>query len=618
MTPKVAVIGAGLAGLTAAHRLVSRGVEVTVIDKGRHGGGRMCTRNEVLPDGRTARFDLGPPLLYARLNSGPRYSSGGWPSKKVKSFADEVSHELLFQDREVGRIGAAGEPPNYSPIVGLSAKGGMRELPFRLLSAHGDALAYHDHTVAERLERTEDGWRIHIRSLRDQLERVISAHGLILTPPVPQTLELLEQSHVTVPDEIRDTLRRITYSQCIAVYGVFTGVDPLQPGGVWFGDGPFEWITDNHRKEVSTVPFSITALTTDDWTLAHWKETDAQILQELLPRLRVWVGTPIDPRCVWLQRWKWAKPLTPTRPPCVVARDLATVIAGDGFAAAELAPVDAAVASGAAAALRMGDLLTALARKDERYTIPRPRHFTLEIAVGSPDEAIEAKRCGADRLELSSGLDIGGLTPSLALFRAVREAVEIPIYVLLRPRAGSFTYTRNEFAVMQADAEMFLAEGANGIVLGALEGDRIIHRWQCRTLVDLAKGKAVFHRAFDFLPEPLVALDELIELGFERVLTSGGATTAEAGTVRLAALVQHAGWQIEILPAGSIRPENVADLVRATRCDQVHAAARVDVRSPLFAKHSRLALGMGRTAEMSSQLVRGLRYQLDQLVESLS
>jgi renalase len=246
------------------------------------------------------------------------------------------------------------------------------------------------------------------------------------------------------------------------------------------------------------------------------------------------------------------------------------------------------------------------------------RRYRLEIAVSSPDEAVEAERCGADRLELCSGLEIGGLTPSLALFRAVRESVDIPVYALLRPHAGCFNYSSREFGVMQADAELFRAEGANGIVFGALTPNGSIDRLQCRTLVDLADGKAVFHRAFDFLPEPLVALDELIELGFERVLTSGGATTAEAGTARLAALVQHAGWQIEVLPGGSIRPETVADLVRATRCDQVHAAVREDVSDPLFLQHSRLAVSMGRSSEMSSRLVRGLRDQLDQLVESLS
>jgi copper homeostasis protein len=616
MTPKVAVIGAGLAGLTAAHRLLSRGVEVTVIDKGRRGGGRMCTRGEVLPDGRTARFDLGPPVLCARLSH--ERLVGVPASRRVEPLADSLPGEALFVEREVGRIGAADEPPGDEPITGLTATGGMRELPFRLLSAHGDSLAFHDHTLVERLERSADGWRIHTRSLRDDLARVITATGLILTPPVPQTLELLERSNVGMPDEIRDTLRRIRYSRCVALYGVFSGAGALQPGGVWFGDGPFEWIADNHAKGVSTVPFSITALTSDDWASARWDAPDAKMLEELLPRLIAWVGAPVGPRCVWLQRWKWAKPLTPTRPPCMVGRDLTLVLAGDGFAATESEPVDAAVASGEAAAVRMSHLLTAIARHDSRYTVSRPKRFTLEIAVSTPEEATGAILCGADRLELSSGLDVGGLTPSLALFRAVRKVAKAPLYVMLRPRPGGFTYSLGEFAVMQRDAELFLSEGATGIVFGALTADGLIHRYQCRTLVDLARGKAVFHRAFDFLLDQLVALEELIDLGFERVLTSGGATTAEAGTGRLAALVQHAGWQIEVLPAGGVRPYNVADLVRATRCDQVHAAVRADAEDELLAARPGLAAGMGRSWELNTELIRGLREQLDSVAESLS
>ena len=133
-----------------------------------------------------------------------------------------------------------------------------------------------------------------------------------------------------------------------------------------------------------------------------------------------------------------------------------------------------------------------------------------------------------------------------------------------------------------------------------------------------ANGKAVFHRAFDFLPNPTVRLEELIALGFERVLTSGGASTAETGTNSLAALVQHAGWQIEVLPAGYIRQHNVADLVRATKCDQVHAACRVPMADPLLMNNPRLAASMGAPGELSSELVRDLRQQLDQLAESLS
>jgi copper homeostasis protein len=246
------------------------------------------------------------------------------------------------------------------------------------------------------------------------------------------------------------------------------------------------------------------------------------------------------------------------------------------------------------------------------------RRYTLEIAVSTPDEAERAVVNGADRLELSSGLEVGGLTPSIGLFRAVREQVDVPIYVLIRPRAGGFAYTDREYAVMQADAKALLAEGANGIVFGVLTPAGAIDVARCRMLVTRAKGRAVFHRAFDFLPDPIAALDELIILGFERVLTSGGATTAEAGAPCLAKIIQHAGRRIEVLPAGSIRPHNVDALVRVTGCDQVHAAARVPAADPCLAARPQLAAGMGVPAELSAELVKGLREHLDRACGVLS
>ncbi len=246
------------------------------------------------------------------------------------------------------------------------------------------------------------------------------------------------------------------------------------------------------------------------------------------------------------------------------------------------------------------------------------RRYTLEIAVSTPEEAVRAVACGADRLELSSGLELGGLTPSIGLFREVRELVSVPIWVLLRPRAGGFAYSIREFASMAGDAVQFLAEGADGIVFGVLNDAGEIRADRCRELVELAKSRAVFHRAFDFLPDPLDALDELIDLGFQRVLTSGGAPTAEAGADTLARLIQRAGKRIEVLPAGSIRPANVATLVRTTGCNQVHAAARVPASDPHLARNPLVAAGMGPPTELSADLVRGLREQLDRLADPLS
>ncbi len=615
MTPRVAIIGAGLAGLTAAHRLLSRAspLEVTIIDKGRFGGGRMCTRTVDLPDGRKAKFDIGPPILYAR------HAGGRWPGDPLTAqLSDELSEERFYEHRTVGRIGAAGETAG-GEIFGLSFTGGMRELAFRLLNMHASQLDFRDNAIAEKLQRTDDGWRIHTRSLRDDHQTIVSANALIVTPPVPQSLELLQRNNVVLPDSLRDELRGVTYSRCIAIYGMFTGESGLQPGGVWFGDGALEWITDNNLKNVSAVGPAITALTTNEWAEVHWNEPDAQLVERLLPRLRPWVGEPLDPTQVWVHKWRWARPVSPVRLPCAVLRDLATVIAGDGFASTNPEPADAAVASGVAAANRIGQLLTDLARRDDRFTVARPRRYELEIAVTTPAEAASATRAGADRLELSSGLALGGLTPSLGLFRAVRKvAPDVPLYVLIRPRPGGFAYSATEFAVMLDDATAFMNEGADGIVFAALTQKGNIHRDWCRELVQQAEGKAVFHRAFDFLPEPLVALEDLIELGFERVLTSGGATTAEAGTNHLAALVQHAGWQIGVVPAGRVRAENVADLVRATRCDQVHAGPRLAVPDEHLAARPLIAREMGAVTELDASAVSLLREQLDGLVESLS
>jgi copper homeostasis protein len=242
----------------------------------------------------------------------------------------------------------------------------------------------------------------------------------------------------------------------------------------------------------------------------------------------------------------------------------------------------------------------------------------LEIAVSTPDEAERAVANGADRLELSSGLEVGGLTPSVGLVRAVRERVNVPLYVLLRPRSGGFAYTDRAFAVMQMDAKVLLAEGVSGIVFGVLTPEGAIDADRCRALVDLANGRAVFHRAFDFLTDPIAALEELIALGFERVLTSGGAATAEAGAERLAELVRRAGGRMEVLPAGSIRPHNVDALVRMTGCAQVHAAVRVPVEDPLLAARPQLAAGMGVPGELAAGLVKGLREQLDRVAGVLS
>ena len=231
----------------------------------------------------------------------------------------------------------------------------------------------------------------------------------------------------------------------------------------------------------------------------------------------------------------------------------------------------------------------------------------LEVAVTSADEARVAEEAGADRLELCSALELGGVTPSLGTFLAVREAVAIPVYVLLRPRSGGFVYSLREWESLKRDAEWFASHGADGLVFGALTADGYVDDSRCAELLALSKGRAVFHRAFDFVPDRLAALEVLIGLGFERVLTSGGAATALEGKAEIASLVRAARGRIEILPGSGIRPHNVEELLRETGCTQVHASLRNTVHRASGA----LARQMGQQSTTDASLVRAMREALD-------
>ncbi len=199
-----------------------------------------------------------------------------------------------------------------------------------------------------------------------------------------------------------------------------------------------------------------------------------------------------------------------------------------------------------------------------------------------------AVAAGADRLELCSALEVGGVTPSPATFLDVRTEVSVPVVVLVRPRSGGFVYTRREFATLCRDADWFLAGGATAVVCGALDDTGRLHREHCRELVRLAGGRAVLHRAFDSHTDPMTGLEEAIDLGFGRVLTSGGARTAPDGANTIRTLVRSANGRIEVLPGGGVGPGNVAELVRATGCDQVHGSFRSADRATVAAVRAEL------------------------------
>ena len=198
----------------------------------------------------------------------------------------------------------------------------------------------------------------------------------------------------------------------------------------------------------------------------------------------------------------------------------------------------------------------------------------LEICCGSLDDTLEAEAGGADRVELCSCLFFGGLTPSFGAIAEARRRLRIPAIVMIRPRGGGFCYTEPEFAAMEADAEAAIGHGVAGIVFGMLTPEGAIDRARTRRLRDLAGSReSVFHRAFDVTPDPFRALDELVDLGITRVLTSGQQDAVPEGLDLIKRLVDHAGDRIQVMPGGGIKPHNFDDVVERTGCRQIHVAA---------------------------------------------
>ena len=196
----------------------------------------------------------------------------------------------------------------------------------------------------------------------------------------------------------------------------------------------------------------------------------------------------------------------------------------------------------------------------------------LEVCCGSAGDVWTAAQAGAGRVELNSALFLGGLTPSIGAMELARRA-DIPIMAMVRPREGGFCYTQAEFDTMLADARALLAAGADGIVFGCLHPDGTVDRARCAAMLEvIGEKESVFSRAMDVTPDWRVALDALMELGVTRVLTSGQAASAPAGTDTIRAMREYVAGRIQILPGCGVNPDNAAALLAATGCDQIHGS----------------------------------------------
>jgi copper homeostasis protein len=216
----------------------------------------------------------------------------------------------------------------------------------------------------------------------------------------------------------------------------------------------------------------------------------------------------------------------------------------------------------------------------------------IEICVDSVEGALAAERGGADRVELCDNLLEGGTTPSGGTIKLAREQLRIGLQVIIRPRGGDFLYNDTEFAVMSEDIRLAKALGADGVVSGCLTADGDIDLPRTQRLIELARPMNVtFHRAFDMCRDPKSALEDFIQLGVDRVLTSGQEASVLEGLDLIIELHKQAAGRITIMPGGGLTPRNIRKIVDASGVNEVHLSARSGVDSRMQHRNTRCFMG---------------------------
>ncbi len=218
--------------------------------------------------------------------------------------------------------------------------------------------------------------------------------------------------------------------------------------------------------------------------------------------------------------------------------------------------------------------------------------YQLEICANSVTSAIVAQQAGADRIELCTNLYEGGTTPSYGQIKWCVDNLTIPIWPLIRPRGGDFLYADAEFETILNDITFCKKIGCDGIVTGILLANGSIDKERCAKLIAAAQPMPVaFHRAFDMTNDLASSLEDLITLGFVRVLTSGGKASAHSGAKEIASLITQAKDRIEIMPGAGINAENIAEIAAITQAKCFHTTAKAPAKSNMQFKndHSKMS-----------------------------
>ncbi len=202
--------------------------------------------------------------------------------------------------------------------------------------------------------------------------------------------------------------------------------------------------------------------------------------------------------------------------------------------------------------------------------------FVLEVCVDSVESALAVQEGGAHRVELCADLLAGGTTPSTGMIALARKHLQIGLHVMIRPRGGDFCYTDLEFNVIQRDILAAKQFGADGVVFGILKSDNTVNIERTRELVEFAKPMSItFHRAFNLVADTFQALDDIVGLEIDRILTSGQAETATEGIDLISKLVEKATGRIIIMPTSGINQHNICTILEQTGVREIHVGKAV-------------------------------------------